>query len=186
MIKGNSYKATRLPPKMLNIDWPFGQFPHRNPVYLADKTSKYQLLFKLIYCGNLQPTSDKRFVYERRSMSKAIQTLCIATTVLASYAHAGMEDAYNKTRDSKKIAVMDKGQATLKSKLKNPDSAKFKNVFFHIGIENVPMTCGEVSYKDEKGKTTRYQRFMSAGRPEYTHLQHEQKEFAASWRQFCQ
>ncbi len=104
---------------------------------------------------------------------------------VVSYAHADMSDAYNKTTDVKKIAWMDKGKKTIKLKLKDPGSAKFRNVYFHRGADNIPMTCGEVNSKNSFGGYIGFQKFVSAGSAELTFLQEEVADFHNIWNRMC-
>lgn len=98
---------------------------------------------------------------------------------------AGPEDSYNKTTNGKKIAWMDKGKQAAKSKLKDPSSAQFRNVYFHQGAKGVPMTCGEVNSKNSFGGYGGYQKFVSAGKPELTFLQEQVADFSKVWNSFC-
>ncbi len=109
--------------------------------------------------------------------------LCLFST---NAIQAGMEDAYNRTTDGQKIAWMDKGKEAVKLKLKDPSSAQFKDVYFHRGANNVPMTCGEVNSKNSYGGYNGYQKFISAGNPDLTFLEEQVKDFYTVWNRFCQ
>ncbi|MDH5731075.1 MAG: hypothetical protein OEZ58_18995 [Gammaproteobacteria bacterium] len=98
---------------------------------------------------------------------------------------AGIEDSYDKTTDTRKIGWMDRGKDAAKSKLKDPSSAKFRNVYYHKGTEGVPVTCGEVNSKNSFGGYGGYQRFVSAGKPELTFLQEQVDDFSNVWNRFC-
>lgn len=87
--------------------------------------------------------------------------------------------------DSKEYAWMDLGKKLVGEKLKDPASAQFRNVYFHRGADNVPITCGEVNSKNSLGGYGGFQRFVSAGRSELTFLQEQVEGFDDVWRQFC-
>lgn len=87
--------------------------------------------------------------------------------------------------DPREFAWIEKGKETVKMKLKDPDSAQFRNVFFHRGEKNVPMACGEVNSKNSFGGFVGYQRFISAGRPDLTFFENEVSGFNTSWNEFC-
>jgi len=120
-------------------------------------------------------------------MSK-IKMLLISAIIIATplMANAGMEDAYNRTTDVKKIGWMDRGMKTIRLKLKDGTSAKFQNVYFHKGSDGIPMTCGEVNSKNSFGGYSGFQRFISAGKPELTFLEDQVNDFNTIWNQFCQ
>jgi len=80
---------------------------------------------------------------------------------------------------------MEKGKDAVKSKLKDANSATFRKVFFHLGADNIPMTCGEVNSKNSFGGFTGYQRFVSAGKANLTFLQEQVSDFNTIWNKFC-
>lgn len=105
--------------------------------------------------------------------------------LLTTLAVAGSEDAYDKTTDGKKIVWMDRGKVSVKAKLKDPESAQFRGLYFHRGKDGIPMTCGEVNSKNGFGGYVGFQRFLSAGTVELTMLQHEAPDFSAAWNRAC-
>src|SRR3546814_14234190 len=66
-----------------------------------------------------------------------------AAAALAAASPAAGKDYYDKSRDVKRIAWMDRGMDMVRSILKDGDSAKFRGVFFSDG-GGVPTSCGEV------------------------------------------
>lgn len=88
---------------------------------------------------------------------------------------------------SREAEWMVRGKAAVLEKLKDPDSADFRNVRFHQGKDGVPMTCGEVNSKNSFGGYGGFQRFISAGRADLTFLaeQMDARDFAEVWNQFC-
>lgn len=92
----------------------------------------------------------------------------------------------NKSNDeSKQIAWIDKGKESVKERLKDPSSAKFRNVYFNRGKDNIPMTCGEVNSKNSFGGYSGYIKFISAGSSKNTFLETDVKDFHNLWNQFC-
>lgn len=62
----------------------------------------------------------------------------------------------------KQIAWNERGQDTVRSKLRDPDSAEFRNVQFYSGGPS-PTTCGEVNAKNGFGGFSGYERFIAVG-----------------------
>ena len=98
---------------------------------------------------------------------------------------AGPEDSYDKSTDVKKIAWMDQGMTAVKTKLKDPSSAQFRNVYFHKGADGIPMTCGEVNSRNSFGGYGGYQRFVSAGKSDLTFLEEQVADFSTIWNSVC-
>lgn len=117
---------------------------------------------------------------------KIIAVLLLCYTLTTTAALAGQEDAYNKTRDVKKIAWMDKGKAMVKVKLKDPGSAQFRSVYFNRGAQNIPVTCGQVNSKNSLGAYGGFQRFVSGGRSDLTFLEEQVSDFDTAWNSLCQ
>jgi hypothetical protein len=69
----------------------------------------------------------------------------------AAYADVGRQYAWNE-----------RGKDQIKARLRDPDSANFRNVRFYSG-GGVPVTCGEVNSKNGFGGYTGFERFISAG-----------------------
>ncbi len=80
---------------------------------------------------------------------------------------------------------MDRGKESVKAKLKDPDSAQFRNIFFNRSKDGIPTTCGEVNSKNGFGGYIGFQKFISVGRPEGTFLQEEVSDFENTWYHFC-
>lgn len=103
-----------------------------------------------------------------------------ATPKTTTYSNA------NKSNDElKQIAWIDKGKESVKERLKDPSSAKFRNVYFNRGKDNIPMTCGEVNSKNSFGGYLGYTKFISAGSSKNTFLETDVKDFYNLWNQFC-
>lgn len=117
-----------------------------------------------------------------------MKIICVIISMLGiiSIASAGTQDAYEKTKDSKKIGWMQKGMDAAKIKLKDPGSAQFRGVYFNRGVDGVPMTCGEVNSKNGFGGYTGFQRFISGGKPELTFMEEQVSDFSSAWNKFCQ
>jgi hypothetical protein len=111
--------------------------------------------------------------------------LTVGIIALSSISFAGPQDAYDKTTDGKKLGWMEKGMEAVKSKLKDPKSAQFRNVYFHRGADGIPMTCGEVNSKNSFGGYGGFQKFTSAGRSDLTFLEEEVSDFDTVWNRLC-
>lgn len=67
-----------------------------------------------------------------------------------------------KYPSDKQYAWIDIGKEAIKSQLKDPDSAKFRNVAFYSG-GGIPIACGEVNAKNGFGGYGGFERFVAAG-----------------------
>lgn len=72
---------------------------------------------------------------------------------------AAPESPYADT--AKQAAWIAAGQVAIKNQLRDPGSAKFRNVHFYSG-GGVPVTCGEVNAKNAFGGYTGFERFVAA------------------------
>lgn len=90
-------------------------------------------------------------------------------------------------REGREFAWMERGKDAARAKLKDPESAKFQNVYFHQGKTGVPLTCGEVNSKNGFGGYGGFQKFISAGQADLTFLQEQMdaSEFAKAWNKMC-
>jgi hypothetical protein len=90
-------------------------------------------------------------------------------------------------RETREMVWMERGKDAARSKLKDPDSAKFQNVYFHQGKDGVPLTCGEINSKNSFGGYGGFQKFISAGQADLTFLQEQMdaSEFAKVWNEMC-
>lgn len=62
---------------------------------------------------------------------------------------------------AKQIAWNEKGMDAIKTKLKDPDSAQFRDVEFYDGV--APVTCGLVNAKNSFGGYSGFERFIAGG-----------------------
>lgn len=113
--------------------------------------------------------------------------LIIAILFISKPVIADQQEFLDKTTDHKKIGWMQRGMDAAKTILKDPESAKFRNVYFNQGADNIPMTCGEVNSKNSFGGYGGFQRFISGGKPELSFLEEQVGEdFTTIWERFCQ
>ena len=77
------------------------------------------------------------------------------------------------------------GKDAIRTKLKDADSAKFKNVYFNRGKDRVPVTCGLVNAKNSFGGYSGFEHFVSAGSVKLTYLESEVKDFRVIWNRLC-
>ena len=79
-------------------------------------------------------------------MNKYFTAILLALTATTSFAN---QNAINIVK------------STIKSTLKDPESAKFKNM--RVSIINPKVVCGEVNSKNSFGGYTGFQKFVSVG-----------------------
>lgn len=105
--------------------------------------------------------------------------------LIPSLAAAAGDAYYTQTRDTKKIAWMQRGMDLARQRLKDPESARFRSVYFHQGQLGVPVTCGEVNGKNSFNAYIGYQRFLSAGKLKFTYLSSQVVDFDKLWIKLC-
>ena len=93
--------------------------------------------------------------------------------------------AVGDTSDSRELLWIEKGKTAVTANLKDPDSAKFRYVYFHIGRDNIPVACGEVNSKNSFGGYSGFQKFISAGSTDRTYLEEEVSDFPILWSSLC-
>ncbi len=76
-----------------------------------------------------------------------------------------------------------KTQDGVRSRLKDPASAEFRNVFFKRH-EGTPIACGEVNSKNGFGGFTGFQHFVGAGET-MIYLEEEVSDFSQVWNEMC-
>ncbi len=80
-------------------------------------------------------------------------------------------------------------QDAVREKLKDPASAKFRNLFVHkarLEDKEIPVVCGEVNAKNAFGGYSGFQYFVSAwGLPEWTFLEEQIEDFYKLWNSLC-
>lgn len=86
---------------------------------------------------------------------------------------------------NKRYEWIERGKSAARERMKDPDSVKFRNVYFNEGREGVPVACGEINAKNGFGAMAGYQRFISAGRQDLTFIESDVKDFQVAWRRFC-
>ena len=89
-----------------------------------------------------------------------------------------------KDRERKEDSWKFEMQRRLAAKLKDPDSATFRNVFLSKKTD-APVVCGEVNSRNSFGGMTGFQRFISAGEIQVVEEQMANGEFGQVWSQFC-
>lgn len=89
-----------------------------------------------------------------------------------------------KDRERKEDSWKFEMQRRLAAKLKDPDSATFRNVFLSKKTD-APVVCGEVNSRNSFGGMTGFQRFISAGEIQVVEEQMAKGEFGQVWSQFC-
>ena len=86
----------------------------------------------------------------------------------------------------RELAWIEKGQESVREKLRDPESARFKDAFFHRGAAGAPMSCGWVNSKNGFGGYVGWMRYMSGGSSQLTFIESEMEDgFQETWAQFC-
>ncbi|MCV0439289.1 MAG: hypothetical protein K5880_11695 [Hydrogenophaga sp.] len=108
-------------------------------------------------------------------------------TAASQQAGAKAKETQNAAREeqSRQWTWVSKGKEAVKQRLKDPDSAQFRNVYFHRGKSGVPVACGQVNAKNSMGGYSGFQRFVSGTTVELTYLEKEVVGFAKVWNELC-
>lgn len=72
----------------------------------------------------------------------------------------------------------------VKDKLKDPGSAKFRNVHY-VHKRDTSVVCGEINARGGFGGYTGFEKFICGGLPELTVFQSEMDDFAELWNSVC-
>ena len=108
-------------------------------------------------------TPEQKAAFDEQKRQKGIEE---AKRNAQKKAQKDQEDQYDKEEVWKS-----RGIEAARAKLKDPESAEFKDVYFHRGKDGIPATCGTVNSKNGFGGFTGYQHFISAGSPDLTFLE---------------
>lgn len=76
------------------------------------------------------------------------------------------------------------GREMVQNKLKDPDSATFRNDNV-VTKKGITVLCGEVNSRNGFGGMGGYQGFVSNGLPDTTILEEETSDFATIWNKLC-
>lgn len=110
-----------------------------------------------------------------------MKTLMLFLLALAAFMFSPLRAAPESTQ--RQLYVMEM-QDRVKSKLKDPDSAQFRNAFYSEAI-GVPVTCGEVNSKNSLGGYVGFQRFIAGGDLLFLETQMAAGEMDKSWKLIC-
>lgn len=94
------------------------------------------------------------------------------------------EQAEHKRKDEDWTSIA-AAKNIIKKRLRDPDSAEFKNLIAKRRDGKIFIVCGEVNAKNGFGGMTGFQPFMSFGSSEMTWLPSDSKDFATNWNKFC-
>jgi len=112
-------------------------------------------------------------------ISNMIAVLCLFALALSGCGDNGL---INK-------AVIAAAKSAVRSRLADPETAEFGQVWVSHQEWGPALVCGYVSARDRlSGQSTGYQRFVYAGSAEDTHLEEEfddRLRFEATWDEFC-
>lgn len=92
------------------------------------------------------------------------------------------------SEDAKKASYIALNQERIKVRLKDPESAQFRNVFVsntsYIS-DDTPVICGEINAKNSFGGYTGFERFVSHGSVQLLETNMADGEMGKIWAQDC-
>jgi len=77
------------------------------------------------------------------------------------------------------------GQSAVKSKLRDPDSAEWGELWFSWGPKGVPAVCGRVNAKNALGGYVGMEEFITFSTPKLTFLRSDVADFSELWKLSC-
>ena len=88
----------------------------------------------------------------------------------------------------RQTAFITRAREAITQRLRDPESARFRNLYFHASQPGLMVTCGEVNGRNGFGGYVGFKRFISNGLAETSFLETDMKqaEFAKAWAQLCQ
>lgn len=168
------------------LGWFFGILFILASIGAASNSQFLSLLFFLsIAALLLPPMADLLNRYTKNKLTGGVRVVL----VLGIFFLFGLSTSGDDTLNSnyKNRQWVKKGMSLVRAKLKDPSSAIFRNVYFHRGVDNLPITCGEVNSKNSFGAYGGFQKFISGGLEEVTFLQEQASgDFSITWNRFCQ
>lgn len=95
------------------------------------------------------------------------------------------EKQENADKEIERHSLIASAKNALKERLREPDSAEFKNVIIVTYQDKLNVVCGEVNAKNGFGGMTGFQPFVSLGSAQMTWLPTDSKTFADDWNKYC-
>lgn len=90
----------------------------------------------------------------------------------------------NKNNFQEQVWV-EAGKDAIRLKMKDPNSAEFKDVYFFRGKDGVPVACGKVNSKNSFGGYTGFKYFIAAGNSNLAVTEEEVSDFQVLWKKMC-
>ncbi len=87
------------------------------------------------------------------------------------------------SNQTNEIIWIEKSKDSVRLRLKDPNSANFKNVFFS-DFSGTPVSCGQVNSKNSVGGYSGYQRYVASGEA-LVFFENETDDFTKVWRELC-
>lgn len=115
-----------------------------------------------------------------------VAALAAVTTIGMAHAAAWWVRPTPPSKHSIELDRITSAKMAVEQKLRDPDSAQFRNVVVTSAGISPGTVCGEVNGRNAFGGMTGFQRFISAGTPSSTFLEEETENgFGATWNDIC-
>ena len=133
--------------------------------------------------GNVAQSADD----DRGTMQVAAASASASSGQSSQSNHANESAAPNPLADKNKQAIwIAVSQDAVRARLKDPDSAEFRKVFFNAYKDTTPVVCGEVNGKNSFGGYSGYQHFLASGETlVFLETGMPANEFAKAWNEMC-
>lgn len=154
--------------------------------YLNQRSTYLALLIAAVLIAPLRDEADPDI---ERAMAAARQQILDERAIARATRDADMAKLKEKEKEQKqtetqKTLTIHRGQTVIKSKLKDPDSAQFRNVLYS-DAGGTPVACGEVNSRNSFGGMSGHQRFIAAANRGIAFLEEEVDDFATVWNKMC-
>jgi hypothetical protein len=123
----------------------------------------------------------------RATLSGALLTAIAGSLCVLALAFSDDEPSTSAAKEAdKQFRWIEAGKKGVRSRLRDPASAEFRNVYFHRGPDGVPAACGEVNGANGFGGKSGFQRFVAVGESRvFLEEAIPQGDFSPLWNKLC-
>ena len=113
-----------------------------------------------------------------------VNTLLIALILSSCGGDNSDRETSKNSKELNEVGYINLHKGRIKNRLKDSESAKFRNIFISKKIGS-PIVCGEINSKNSFGGYSGYQRFVSGGTIQVIESDMAKGEMDSTWLQVC-